>query len=68
VTRGASPPPLPEVGLCSACRHASCQLNPRGNAFWRCRRAETEPDYLRYPPLPVTRCAGFGPGEPERPG
>lgn len=68
MTHGEGRPPLPEVGLCSACRHATTQRNPRGSRFWRCRRAETDPGYRRYPPLPVTACRGFERGDPDHPG
>lgn len=49
----------PAVGLCSRCRHAVRQESARGSAFWRCRRAETDPGFRRYPPLPVRACRGF---------
>jgi len=61
---GAAGAAGPEVGLCRACDHARPQRSPRGSAFWRCGRAEREPGFLRYPPLPVVRCAGFEPGAP----
>jgi hypothetical protein len=51
-------PFLSDVGLCSVCRHGQRQRNPRGSAFWRCRKAEEDPAFRRYPPLPVTRCQG----------
>lgn len=47
------------VGLCSSCRFAAVQESARGGRFWRCTRAEREPGFPRYPPLPVLRCAGF---------
>ena len=53
--------PDPEVGLCARCRHAATQQSARGSVFWRCRRADTDPRLLRYPPLPVERCHGFEP-------
>ncbi len=49
------------VGLCTSCRHARVQRNGRGSAFWRCERAENEPRFLRYPPLPVLACSGHEP-------
>lgn len=51
--------PDPSVGLCSSCRFASVQRSARGSSFWRCRRADAEPAFLRYPPLPVKSCHGF---------
>jgi hypothetical protein len=53
-----------EVGLCADCRFAAVQQTRRGATFWRCRRADEDPRFLRYPPLPVTRCVGFEAGEP----
>jgi hypothetical protein len=51
-------PARPEVGLCADCRHARVQETARGSSFWRCLRAETDPRFPRYPPLPVHACAG----------
>jgi hypothetical protein len=31
----------------------------RGSRFWRCTRAETDARFVRYPRLPVVRCAGY---------
>lgn len=53
------PVPLPEVGLCSACRFASSQRSAKGSRFWRCLRADSDPGYARYPRLPVRACKGF---------
>ncbi|HYT72444.1 MAG TPA: YciI family protein [Gemmatimonadales bacterium] len=33
--------------------------NRRGSTFFRCSRAETDPRFVRYPPLPVRTCAGY---------
>jgi hypothetical protein len=51
--------PDPAVGLCAVCRHAAVQTTARGSRFWRCRRAETDARYRRYPPLPVRECVGW---------
>ncbi len=53
--------PRPEVGLCATCRFARTQRNPRGSVFWRCARAEWDPSFRRYPPLPVRECRGHRP-------
>jgi hypothetical protein len=53
------------VGLCADCRHARPQETRRGSVFWRCRLAETDPRFVRYPPLPVTACPGHEPGRPD---
>ena len=47
------------VGLCARCGMASLQRGARGSRFWRCGRADSDPAYRRYPPLPVLRCPGF---------
>jgi hypothetical protein len=47
------------VGLCAACRHAVRQEGARGSSFWRCLRADEDPVYRRYPPLPVRQCKGY---------
>jgi len=49
------------VGRCASCRHASTQESARGSVFWRCLRADRDPDYPRYPPLPVRECPGHEP-------
>ncbi len=55
-----------DAGLCARCAHAAVQINPRGSRFWRCRLADRDDRFRRYPPLPVLRCVGFRPGEPTR--
>ncbi|MFL5780741.1 MAG: hypothetical protein ACJ760_05465 [Thermoleophilaceae bacterium] len=54
---GTAPPP-PPVGLCDSCRHQRVVRNTRGSVFSLCERSRTEPEYPRYPRLPVVRCAG----------
>jgi hypothetical protein len=49
----------PDVGLCLTCRWMRLVTNRRGSAFYRCARAETDPRFVRYPPLPVVDCAGY---------
>lgn len=53
-----------DPGLCARCRFAAAQRNRRGSVFWRCRRADSDDRFRRYPPLPVTRCDGFEEGVP----
>ncbi len=42
--------------------------NTRGSAFSLCERSKAEPEYPRYPRLPVERCPGYErrAGEPDR--
>ena len=47
------------VGLCLTCRCKRAVTNRRGSVFFRCARADTDPRYVRYPPLPVETCPGY---------
>ena len=51
--------PRPDVGLCATCRHAAVIVSDRGSRFYRCERANTDPRFPRYPPLPVVACIGY---------
>jgi hypothetical protein len=62
VTRGR---PVKPLGLCANCRHARRIETRRGSRFLLCGRAADDPQYVRYPPLPVMRCPGHEPVEPE---
>ena len=47
-------------GLCATCEHLRL-LASRRSVFVRCGLAETDPRFLRYPPLPVVACPGWRP-------
>ncbi len=50
----------PPTGLCVACAHVRVIKSGRGSVFVMCERGlRKEPGYVKYPPLPVLRCAGF---------
>lgn len=49
----------PGAGLCARCRHVAVTATGRGSRFYRCRRAEADPRYARYPRLPVVACTGY---------
>ena len=51
----------PPVGLCATCRWVRIVTNRRGSVFYRCARADTDPRFVRYPPLPVLACPGYEP-------
>jgi hypothetical protein len=38
--------------------------NRRGSVFYRCALADTDPRFVRYPPLPVITCSGYEPALP----
>jgi len=65
--------PRPDAGLCDRCVHQRLVRNTRGSEFSLCERSRTDPDYPRYPRLPVIECAGFeerqgqAAGEPAEP-
>jgi len=46
-------------GLCARCIHRKEIRSDRGSIFIMCLRAFREPEYPKYPPLPVLHCAGF---------
>jgi hypothetical protein len=66
MARDESPGELPEVGLCSLCRHARRLHNARGSDFWQCLAAASDPSLPRYPRLPVERCRAFERAEAPR--
>jgi hypothetical protein len=47
------------AGLCERCRHRIEVRNTRGSVFSLCERSRTEPEFSRYPRLPVLECGGF---------
>jgi len=47
------------AGVCATCCFARVLESAKGNEFWRCLRADEDDAFLKYPPLPVTSCAGF---------
>jgi hypothetical protein len=54
------------AGLCATCRWVRIVKNRRGSVFYRCLRADTDPRFMKYPPLPVLTCPGYdrrGPGD-----
>jgi hypothetical protein len=49
----------PDAGLCDRCRHQRLIHNTRGSVFSLCELSKTDPDFPRYPRLPVRSCTGF---------
>jgi hypothetical protein len=49
------------AGLCDRCVNVHIIENRRGSRFYRCRLADVDPAFVRYPPLPVLFCVGFAP-------
>lgn len=58
----AAPPP-PGAGLCLSCHHLRVIRSGRGSVFVMCERGlRKERGFVKYPRLPVLRCAGHEPG------
>jgi len=49
------------AGLCDTCRHQQVVGNTRGSKFSLCRRSRSQPEFPRYPRVPVNACAGHEP-------
>ena len=51
----------PELwGLCASCRHADTVPHPRdAEAYCMCGLSESDPQYDKYPRLPVQNCPGY---------
>jgi hypothetical protein len=47
------------AGLCDSCRHQRIVNNTRGSSFSLCERSRTDPEFPRYPRLPVRECRGY---------
>jgi len=52
------PTGVPGAGLCNRCVHQAVVPTSR-SVFSRCRLAERDPRFVKYPPVPVLRCPGF---------
>ena len=50
----------PAIGLCSDCQHCRIVKSQR-SPYYLCRLSFTNPEYRKYPPLPVLRCPGYEP-------
>ena len=50
--------PYPAAGLCDRCLHAEIVRSKRSR-FLRCRLADRDPRFDKYPRLPVVACEGF---------
>lgn len=49
------------IGLCGRCRHHAWVVSGRGSRFLFCERSRREPEYPKYPPLPIADCPGYEP-------
>ena len=54
-----SHPEPPDPGLCSSCRYTRRIHSARNSVFFLCQRAAVDPNFPRYPELPVRACSGY---------
>ena len=47
------------AGLCASCQHVRRVTNARDSTFFLCGRADSDNNFVRYPRLPMLRCAGY---------
>jgi hypothetical protein len=48
-----------QAGLCANCIHAQKIRNDRGSQFILCSLSATDPNFAKYPRLPVRQCPGY---------
>jgi hypothetical protein len=47
------------IGLYFDCRYTRPIKSARGSTFYRCKRSDSDPNFPKYPRLPVLQCAGY---------
>jgi hypothetical protein len=47
------------AGLCADCANARKIESSRGSQFLFCELSRTDPDFPKYPRLPVLKCDGY---------
>lgn len=53
------------IGLCLTCVHSRKIQSNRDSTFILCKLSQTDPDFPKYPRLPVLTCAGYSPASSE---
>jgi len=48
-----------EVGLCANCAYARRVESARGSVFYLCELSDSNPQFPKYPRLPVLECFGY---------
>jgi hypothetical protein len=48
-----------QFGLCADCIHARLLQSDRGSTFLQCQLAFSDPQFEKYPRLPVLHCIGY---------
>jgi len=47
------------AGLCFDCRFSQLITSVLGSTFYRCKRSDSDPNFPKYPRLPVLQCPGY---------
>jgi hypothetical protein len=47
------------AGLCVTCLHSRKIISARDSAFFLCQLGFTDPNFPKYPRLPVLTCSGY---------
>jgi hypothetical protein len=50
---------LERAGLCADCMHARRIESNRGSSFLLCELSKSDPQFVKYPRLPVLSCSGY---------
>jgi hypothetical protein len=48
-----------KIGLCLDCEYARQVEGKDGAVYFMCERSLTDPNFPKYPRLPVRRCSGY---------
>jgi hypothetical protein len=51
-------------GLCATCVNVNVVRSPRGSVFYRCLLSKNNPEFPKYPRLPVLICDGWAAADP----
>ena len=47
------------IGVCADCEHMRRVVSDRGSTFYLCAKVLNEPEFPKYPRLPVIQCRGY---------
>ena len=50
---------MASFGLCDTCRHQRLVRTGRGSVFTMCLKSREDPDFPKYPRVPVEACTGY---------
>jgi hypothetical protein len=45
--------------LCPSCQHCREIVSGKGSRFLLCQLSQQDARYVKYPPQPIVRCAGY---------